>query len=136
MLEFIQINLKKSFVAAIELNKKVSNKDNYVVLATKTYNFNGKVISLPKKSLSMSHENPRAAIIFNKDLNLIKIEQLTNRDCAVGLLQVQNEKVLVASIYLDIKLEVVQPWLENLVQFARKKKYAVIIGMDLSLIHI
>ena len=130
MIDFLQINLRKAFIAAVELNKQVSELKEYVVLASETYNFKGRVRSLPRMSQSISHPNPRAAIICSRDLNIIKIEKLTTRDCAVGLLQRGGKKVLIASIYLDIKMSVVQDWLVSLVNFARKKKYSLLIGMD------
>ena len=63
MIDFLQINLRKAFIAAVELNKQVSELKEYVVLASKTYNFKGRVRSLPRMSQSISHPNPRAAII-------------------------------------------------------------------------
>ena len=130
MLNFIQINMKKAFTAAIELNKKLCHLPDYIVLATETYNFKGKVRSLPRGSTVINHENPRAAIIASSGLNIIKMEQLCTRDCAVGLLLHKGEKILIASIYLDIKMDVIQPWLNGLMTFADAKKYALIIGMD------
>ena len=130
MLEFLQINLKKAFTAAVELNKRVNKSKQYVFLATETYNFRGKICSLPRGSKSVCSENCRAAIIFNGSLNLIKIEKLTKRDCAVGLLLVNNEKILIASVYMDIKEKTIQPWLTDVINFARRKKYSLIIGAD------
>ena len=37
---------------------------------------------------------------------------------------------MVASVYLDIKMDPVPEWLEKLVDFARVKKYSLILGMD------
>ena len=79
MIDFLQINLRKAFIAAVELNKQVSELKEYVVLASETYNFKGRVRLLPR----MSHPNPRAAIICSRDLNIIKIEKLTTRDLSL-----------------------------------------------------
>ena len=65
MVQFVQINLKKSFVAAVELNKTVKTFESYIIAATETYNFRGKIRSAPPRSKTISHsENPRAALIF------------------------------------------------------------------------
>ena len=129
-IDFVQINLKKSFIATVELNKTVKNLDNYIILASETYNFKGKVRSSPPKSNIISSDNGRAAIISSPDLKLIKLEKLMSRDCAVGLLQTGKEKVLIASIYLDITLSTVQTWLTDLVDFATNKGYPLLLGMD------
>ena len=130
MIKFVQINLKKAFAAAVELNRRVNKMESYIILASETYNFKGKIRSLPRGSRTISCENSRAALIFSQDIQLIKIEKLTNKDCAVGLLQIGREKVLIASMYLDIKEKVVQKWLEDVITFANAKKYALLIGMD------
>ena len=130
MIEFIQVNLKKAFLAAVELNKRVRDKKEYVILAKETYNFKGKVRSLPPKSNVICGDNPRAAIIHGSGLEIIKIEKLTNRDCAVGLIKRGEEKILIVSAYCDIKEKAVQKWAEQVVDFADKKKYAIIWGFD------
>ena len=117
MIEFVQVNLKKAFIAAVELNKTVRNLDDYVVLATETYNFKGKIRALPPRSKVVCAHNPRAALICSPDSKIIKLERLTTRDCAVGLLQAGGEKIIIASVYLDIKMNVIQPWLRELITF-------------------
>ena len=52
------------------------------------------------------------------------------RDCAVALVKIQGKQTLVASIYLDIKLPVVQTWLKNLMSMASKKKLPMLVAMD------
>ena len=68
--------------------------------------------------------------IYGGETNIIKLEHLSHRDCAVGLLSVNNEKILLASIYLDIKEPVINEWMTNLITFANRKKYPIVIGMD------
>ena len=136
MIDIVQVNLKKAFIAAVELNKTIKNLGEYIVLATEPYKFKSKLRSIPPKANTICALDPRAAIIYGNGIELIKVEHLTKRDCAVGVLKTGDEKVLIASVYLNIKEVVVQRWLEALLEFAKKKSYPVLIGMDLSLIHI
>ena len=130
MLDIVQINLKKAFVATVELNRKIKNLNRYVALTTEPYKFNGKIRSVPPKANTICDTDPRAAIIYGGGLELIKVDHLTSRDFAVGLLKTKTEKILIASVYLDIKEAVVQQWLEDFIEFANKKNYPVLIGMD------
>ena len=61
---------------------------------------------------------------------MIALQQLTSSDCAVGLLTVGSNKILIASVYLDIKEQVIKPFLENIIKYANKKNYGLIVGMD------
>ena len=73
MIEFVQINMKKAFVAAVELNKMVSSIKDYITLATETYNFKGKVRSVPTRAGIICHENPRAAIFSSVGIKIVKL---------------------------------------------------------------
>ena len=103
-LEFIQINLKKAFSAAVELNSSLKETKEYVALLTEPYIYNGKVASAPPESTVLSEgAEPRAAIIANKSVRITKIDQLSNRDCIVGIIKTEKERIIIASIYMDIK---------------------------------
>ena len=82
MLNFVQVNLKKAFIAAVELNKRLEGLEQYIALITESYNFKGKIRSLPRGSRVISCQDCRAAIICSSGINLIKIEKLTRKDCA------------------------------------------------------
>ena len=130
VIDFIQVNTKKAFAAAVELNSLVTKKKEYVCLVSEPYVFKEKVCAAPPSCTIASGKNPRAAIFGRKSLNLIKIDHLTNRDCAVALLRTKERDILLASVYMDIKLAMVPKWLEEIEAFASSKKYPVIIGMD------
>ena len=101
MIEFIQLN---AFIAAVELSKRVKGKENYIALVSEPYTFKNIIRSAPYKSRVINGgAKPRAAIIVNNSLNIIAMQQLTTSDCAVGLLSVGSNKILIASVYLDIK---------------------------------
>ena len=86
MIDIIQINLKKAFVATVELNKTIKRLGEYIILATEPYKFKGKLRSVPPKANTICGSEPRAAIIYGNGIELIKVDHLTNKDCAVGLL--------------------------------------------------
>ena len=79
MTEFFQLNFKKAFTAAVDINKHVKCLDKYIVLASETYNFKNKVRSLPPKAKVINGPNPRAAIIYGPGLEIIKLDHLTAR---------------------------------------------------------
>ena len=131
-MNFIQLNTKKAMLAAVELNKRVLGYENYVALITEPYVYKGKIDLPPMGDKIISAgNNPRAVIFADKNSNIIGMEGLSSRDCAAGLLKFGDEYVLIASIYLDIKMKVVQPCLDNLIAYANKKNYAVLIGICL-----
>ena len=131
-LSFIQTNLKKSFLAGVELNKRLSNYGQYAVLLTEPYRYNNKFCLKPTGSnvFMPGGSSSRAAIITDRRTELIKIERLSNADCAVAIIKIEGKKIVLASVYLDINKEVVQPWLPRILEFVNKKKYGLIIGMD------
>ena len=100
-LEFIQINLKKSFSAAVELNSSTKQTKQYVALITEPYVHKGRIASAPPDSLVLAEGvDPRAAIIANKSVRITKIGQLLNRDCIVGIIKTDKEKFVIASVYV------------------------------------
>ena len=128
---FIQVNQKKAFAATVELNNLVKKKQEYVCLITEPYTYKGKVCATPPGGCVLTAGvDSRAGIIASKPLNLIKIDHLTNKDCTVALLKLNGKRILIASVYLDIKKEVVPSWLEEVTKYAESKKYSLIIGAD------
>ena len=93
MIQFVQVNLKKAFIAAVELNKTLSAIGEFIALITEPYAFNGKIRSAPPRCTKIAFdEKPRAAILASNNINIITIQKLTSRDCAVGLLQTEEKK--------------------------------------------
>ena len=128
---FIQLNERKSFAAATELNNMVTKCDKYVSLLTEPYSFKKFIAARPPGSrVISSNDEPRAAIIHHRELNIIKLEQFTKRDCAVGIMRTENEEVLIVSAYMDIKMEMIPSWLIEVVNFAETKHYPIIVGLD------
>ena len=131
-MRFLQINTKKAQIAAIELNKKLVENDDFVCLITEPHRSKGRLALIPSGvgSIAGSKRETRAAILFGKNVQVLEMTSLSNRDCAVGLLKSDSQKILLASVYLDINTEVSPTWLLELVGFAKRKSYPLVIGMD------
>ena len=83
---------------------------------------------VPSNSMA---ERPRAAIFIPKDLPFVYLEQLSNSDCAVALLQTaNNNKILLASVYLDSNGPVVPTWLSDLMSYIDSRRIAALIAFD------
>ena len=144
-MRFLQLNMKKAFVAAVELSSRLEGKENFACLVTEPYRYKEKIASLPPGVKALcSKKNARAAIFYKGEDEIMDIETLTNPDCAVGLLKHKEGSILVASVYLDINKEATPGWLAELCNYADGRNYPLILGMDsnahsvlyLSLIHI
>ena len=130
-MRFIQLNMKKAFVAAVELAKYLEGKENFTCLITEPYRHKEKIAMVPTGVNQIcSSRNARAAIFYKGTLDLLGIESLTIEDCAVGLLKTQSQKNLIASVYLDINNDTIPSWLDKIMKYARQKRYPVLIGMD------
>ena len=132
MIDFVQLNMKKSYLAAVELGKNTGgNRNSLICMVTEPYRKEGKVCSIPKGFRCISSkENARAAIFWSRDLNVYKVDALSNQDCAVGLTRIDRLNVLIVSVYLDINLPTIPCWLQRIVSYSNKKKYPIIFGVD------
>ena len=129
--DFVQINQKKALLAAVELQRSQKEKDSFVCMLTEPYRFKDKVRALPINSRCIAGTTkPRAALIHSLNIPLVNLEELNTSDCAVGLLKEGESNIVIASVYLDVKLEVVPPWLQKIVAYADKNSYGLIIGAD------
>ena len=130
-LNFFQVNQKKAFLAATELNKSLIGLSNYIVMGTEPYVKKDKLCASPPGATTISISNkPRAVIFASNNINILKLENLTGRDCAVGLLNMGKTKIILVSLYLDIKLPVQPGWLKGIFEYANKKNLPVIFGVD------
>ena len=125
VIEFVQLNMKKSYAASIELGRRVSNIEGSVVcMISEPYRYRGKVCSLPNgfKSIS-SQSEARAAILWRGGREICKVERLCNPDCAVGIVKINNSNTILVSAYLDIKKPADPAWLQLVIDYSNKKKY-------------
>ena len=131
-MKFIQINTKKALVASVELNKRLLDLDDFICFVTEPYRSKGKIAGVPGNigKISGSRIDSRTGILFGGRAEVINVETLGTPDCTVGLLRSGTETIVLASVYLDIKLTVKPPWLQKIIDFAKKKGYSLIVGMD------
>ena len=128
----VQLNMRKAFVASMELGRRVTKLDSEVIcLITEPFRYRNRLCSLPRgfKSLAVPLQ-ARAAIFWRGNFDILKIESLCNKDCAVGIVKLGKSNVLLVSGYLDINLKAVPDWLSNVIKYSSKKKYPVLLGLD------
>ena len=133
LLHFRQVNMHKAELAAVELSRKLLHKPTICMLTEPCAAFN-RVIRIPKGHAciptSTLPSRPRAAILVPRHLSHVHLEQLSNPDCAVALIDTRRGKVVLASCYLDSKKPVVQDWLKKLTTFIDNKQYPAILSFD------
>ena len=131
--KFVQLNQKKAYVAAVELNKALKKVPQYICLITEPYKNKCKVTARPEGCqvhVVKSQIPPRAAIFFKGNMNIIQIDSLSNEDCVVSLWNNGKDSVILASIYLDINKPVESEWMDKIVNYASSKGLPVILGVD------
>ena len=130
---FTQLNMHRATAAATILTQKVQSNPNVCLLTEPCTAFN-KVTNVPKNHVCLPNaalsERPRTAIFIPRSLPHIYLEQLSNPDCTVILLNTTKGKLLIASIYLDYNKDVVQEWLENLMTYIDDKHLPAILAFD------
>ena len=124
--------MRKAFVAAMELGRRVSKMENEVVcLITEPSRYKNRLCSLPRGFKSISSSSlARAAIFWRGGFDILKLEDLCSDDCATGIIKVGRINMLLVSGYLDINLGVVPAWLIKIINYSNKKKYPILFGLD------
>ena len=133
ILPCIQLNMHKALQAAIELGHLLTSQPGIAFLQ-EPYTAYTKVVSIPK-GLSLhvgtsDNGSPRAALLIPKRYQALSVEHLCTRDSAAACIRIQGRTVLLASVYMDSTLPVIQPWLENIIEFADSKNIPLVLGAD------
>ena len=132
-LPFIQLNMHRATAAAVLLNIQLLEKKAICMLTEPCTAFN-KVSQVPASHACVPpitlDDRPRAAIYIPKNISFVHVEQLSNIDCAVALVDTVNGKIVLASVYLDYNKAVVQDWLDKLVKFAEDRRLPIIMAFD------
>ena len=130
---FRQLNMHRAYAASAILHTKVASNPT-VCMITEPCTAFGKVSQVPPNHAcvpsTVSTDRPRAALFIPKDLPFVYLEQLSNADCAVALLQTASNKILLASVYLDSNGPVVPDWLTNLLAYIDNSRIPALIGFD------
>ena len=85
---------------------------------------------LATKYIGGQGQHPRTVIYTSKSIKAWFIETLSNRDLTAIVVKLNNRETLVISAYLDNEERVIQPWLTTVMEHAKQRGYAVLIGMD------
>ena len=105
--------------------------DTYIALVTEPFCYKQKLSLPPKNSVIIPNKregHPRAAIFCSKNLLLSELDHLGNRDMAVGLITLDKRKVILISLYCDIKKDTIQQDLLNVMEYSKAKGYAALIA--------
>ena len=134
--QFLQCNLQKARQAQMLFNGKIGglnkNSTQFICLVQEPY--------VGKQSLALQPNSckkyfvgktPRAIIYTDKTRESWMVESLSTPDLAVIHTKIENQETLVVSSYLDINNdEVITKELEEMLAFATRKGWAVLMGMD------
>ena len=130
-----QVNLQHSKMSQMHINNWIDWQGNnrYMCLVQEPYIYQRVASNQPRtanKFIGGQTDSPRSAIYLSKHIDAWYIEELSNRDATVIVVKINNRQTLIASIYLDGKLDVVQHWLTRIAEFTKHRGYGTIIGMD------
>ena len=132
-IEVFQCNLNKAHAAQVELLNKINKVSSFLALITEPYCYK-KRLSIPPKGSTVipSHkgDHPRAAIFASKDLKIVEIKELSNRDLAAGVVKLDGRTTVILSLYLDIKCNATPDFLTKALEYCRQRGYSVLIGSD------
>ena len=130
---FRQINMHRAREASFQLNNVIASNPAICML-TEPFTAFGRVANIPHNHKCLPAtalvSRPRAAILVPRHLNVVHLEHLSHPDMTVALLNTARGKILLASIYLDSKKAVVQPWLQKLMEYGDSKKYPLLLALD------
>ena len=123
--KLIQLNCHNAYQTGTELGLLMAKSSSVIAFLQEPYTAFGKVAMVPK-GLSLHAGDggdlgPRAAVLVPRRLQALTVEHLCTRDSAVVSVRLQGRTVLVASVYMDSTLPVIQPWLEDIFAFAEQK---------------
>jgi ribonuclease HI len=126
------INLQHSKFASAELNIR-GHYD--LTLITEPYSHRGLIRTLKTRNHELFYklgvDRPRACIRANKKWKAWAVPQFTTVDMAVASLQVGDDEMWFASVYLDIQTEVRQSaGLVQLLEYCDSQRIPLVIGMD------
>jgi len=78
-----------------------------------------------------AQNNPRTAIIFNPSLDIWSIPHLSDRDCQVAIWYLHKKRpTIIVSAYWEINSHSIPNKLTQAIQYAKRSKYELIMGID------
>jgi len=104
-IKLFQLNLQHSRVATDNLVKLTAEQGTDILLLQETQTIQNKIVGIPKRHKVFTHgvSRPRAAIVVtNNQIYTLLIKQLSDSDTVVLEVTIDNFKIVLASMYLDI----------------------------------
>ena len=130
---FQQLNMHRAVTASSILHDQITTNPTVCMITEPCTAFN-RVSQVPLNHVSVPNttmtSRPRTAIFLPKSLPFVYLEQLSNTDCTVLLLDSARGKILLASIYLDSNEDVVQDWLTSLLSYIDSKHLPALLSFD------
>jgi len=126
-----QINLNRS-PKALENHIAKHRKQHSVSLVQEPPLRKGSVHSIPPPLEILRDENPRAVIIYNPSLDIWPMPQYSNRDCQFAVWQINNTKVILGSVYWDIRSNEMLKHIDNVLLdlSVNSPNFKILIGID------
>ena len=128
-----QVNLQKSKQASLLLSTLLSNSPS-IAFVQEPYTVENKVVLRPTGYKVIPEATcegvPRAALFIPNFIQAVSLGHLNHPDCVAAQLSWNSMNILVASIYLDGEDEVVQPWLNTLIEYGTDRNMSVVLCMD------
>ena len=128
----IQLNMHKALQSAVELGRLMDVSPGLALLQ-EPYTAYSRVAMVPQGLTVHSYggdDPPRAAVLVPRRYQALTVKHLCTRDSAVVCLRIHGRTVLIASIYMDSTLSVIQPWPYDIIAFSDQKNIPLLIGAD------
>ena len=133
LIRIMQINLQHSRTATDNLMKLTQQDLTDILLVQEPYLIQNKLVGIKRsyRTYTPNEDKSRAAIIIaNDNIDALLIKQLCDRDTMVIEVRHKNLRIIVVSMYLDIKEEIDNniAKIEEIIQFGAGM--GIIIAMD------
>ena len=133
-----QVNLNRCKQAQLNLNTDLDKAGTFIALVQEPY-YGNNYMSLVNKQITCIPANrkgqPRAAIFASSNQAISEVGALTSRDTAAGILKIEGKSTLIISMYMDITATEILPQLDTVLQYAKQKRLALLIGADCNAHH-
>ena len=128
-----QLNTQKCRLASQMLLASLTQTP-MISFITEPYTVANKVVFRPSGYQTIPEATcssvPRAALFIPRQIDAVALGHLNTPDCATAVLKWENEKVLIASIYLDGNDALPPEWMVKILEYAEEKELKVLLAID------
>ena len=136
IIKCVQVNLRKSFAAGIELSELSQRFTHGVLLLSETnFNRNGKLLWYSEKNIQIfkSQVNEVRTSVILKGIKGKFIEDLSNKDICTVSTFIDNKEIIFSSVYFDGTKKLQLDFIKKIILHCNKNNCAFICGGDLNL---